>query len=152
MFLSVLFGVIRQSRMCELVVGLSALFASMFFPDCCFFGPSLPFLLKCFSVRFYSTESMWFPSMSLNENKCLWHFLIGELLSLITKDLEMEEETHSSHLPYWQQRILELFALHSFSLLYFTDNWEFLSIWIQFILSIKKEQNKTCLLRCLNTY
>lgn len=122
MLLPVLFGVIRQSRVCELIADLSVLFASMFVSDCCLFGSSQPSLLKCFSARFYSTESMWFSSMSLNENKCLWHFLIGELVSLITKDLEMEEETHSFHLPYWQQRILELFALDSFSLLYFTDN------------------------------
>lgn len=70
---------------------------------------------------------------------------LGELLSLIKKGLEMEEETHllatkgPRTVCAW---LIHLSVLHR----------DFLRIWIQFILSIKKEQNKTCLLHCLNTY
>lgn len=46
---------------------------------------------------------------------------LGKLLSVITKDLEMEEETQWAHLPYWQQRVPGLFVLGSFSSLCVED-------------------------------
>lgn len=68
--------IIRQSRMREWVVDFSALFSSLFVPYSAVSSdhPN-PFYWSVFLLGFYSTESAWFPNTSLNENKCLWHFL-----------------------------------------------------------------------------
>lgn len=68
--------IIRQSRMREWVVDFSALFSSLFVPYSAVSLDHLnPFYWSVFLLRFYSTGSAWSPNISLNENKCLRHFL-----------------------------------------------------------------------------
>lgn len=143
--------IIRQSRMWELVVDFSALFSCLFvpYPAVSLDHPNL-FYQSVFLLGFIQQNLRGFPIWALmktNVYDVSW--TLGKLLSLITKGLEMEEETHWSHLPYWQQRVPGLFALSSFCSLCFTDKWDFLCIWTQFILSIKKRTKQNLSLTLL---